>query len=80
MCCFVSIAIVDECVYVWLLLMVTFVQLACEGASRGKEWDVFVSHSTGDKPWAREKVIVPLRNPPLSLKVSWRRYYSETLA
>ena len=44
---------------------------ACKGASRGgKEWDVFVSHSTGDKPWARERIIIPLRNPPISLKVS----------
>jgi mRNA (guanine-N7-)-methyltransferase len=40
-----------------------------QGFSGEKEWDLFVSHSTVDKPWAREKVIVPLRNrsPPLKI-------------
>ena len=36
----------------------------------GKKWHVFVSHSTADKQWARESVIVPLRSPPHNFQVA----------
>ena len=50
---------------------IQFDVFSCAGFSGEKEWDLFVSHSTVDKPWAREKVIVPLRNrsPPLKVCV-----------
>ena len=41
-----------------------------QGLPVGKKWIVFVSHSTADKVWARERVVVPLRDPPYKKKVA----------
>lgn len=34
------------------------------------KYHVFVSHSTGDRQWARESIVVPLREPPHNLQVT----------